>query len=110
MLGFYPVDPLSQTYQIGSPVFSTAILHLNQDYYPGVEFAIRATNNSARNRYIRSATLNGVRPDHAAPLAQRDLGRWHADLEHGQHRFELGQVMHSSFNKVVVQGCSVACP
>ena len=59
MLGFYPVDPLSQIYEIGSPTFSTATLHLDPSYYSGAYFVIDVTNNSGRNQYIRSATLNG---------------------------------------------------
>lgn len=60
MLGFYPVDPLSGTYQLGSPVFTTATLRLDKSYYPAAQFVIQANNNSALNPYIQSATLSGA--------------------------------------------------
>jgi predicted alpha-1,2-mannosidase len=43
------------SYQISGPAFSRVILHL-----PGGNFEIVAHNNSAKNVYIQSATLNGV--------------------------------------------------
>jgi putative alpha-1,2-mannosidase len=48
MLGFYPVDPLSGSYRIGSPIFSTATLNLDQSYYPGAQFTIRRTTTQPR--------------------------------------------------------------
>jgi predicted alpha-1,2-mannosidase len=54
-LGFYPVDPSSPNYILGSPVFDKATIHLGN----GHDFTIVARNNSAKNMYIRSATLNG---------------------------------------------------
>jgi predicted alpha-1,2-mannosidase len=46
-------------YEIGSPLFDKIIIHLNSDYYSGKTFAIVAKNNSKKNIYIQSATLNG---------------------------------------------------
>ncbi|MBW4331953.1 GH92 family glycosyl hydrolase [Stakelama sp. CBK3Z-3] len=54
-MGFYPVDPSSQTYIIGSPVFD----HVALDMGNGKTLEIEAKNNSADNVYIQSATLNG---------------------------------------------------
>ena len=54
-LGFYPVDPSSQTYIIGSPIFDDARLQMGN----GKVLEIVAKNNSAENIYIQSATLNG---------------------------------------------------
>lgn len=54
-LGFYPVTPGLPVYNIGSPVFENAIVHLEN----GSEFAIVAENYSPQNKYIQSATLNG---------------------------------------------------
>lgn len=59
MMGFYPVDPLSGTYQIGSPVFPSLTLELDRRHYPGASFRIEAPATSDANRYIRSASLNG---------------------------------------------------
>ncbi|RED47484.1 GH92 family glycosyl hydrolase [Seonamhaeicola aphaedonensis] len=54
-LGFYPVCPGSNQYQIGSPAFKKAGLVLEN----GKEFVVVANNNSSENIYIQSATLNG---------------------------------------------------
>lgn len=54
-LGFYPVTPGFPAYNIGSPLFSTASIALPS----GKTFEIVAENNSAENKYIQSATLNG---------------------------------------------------
>lgn len=54
-LGFYPVNPASAEYVIGSPLFRGATLHLPN----GNTFEIVASNNSAKNVYIQSAKLNG---------------------------------------------------
>jgi predicted alpha-1,2-mannosidase len=54
-LGFYPVDPSSPDYILGSPVFDQATIHMES----GKAFTIIARNNSAKNIYIQSATLNG---------------------------------------------------
>jgi predicted alpha-1,2-mannosidase len=55
-LGLYPVNPASGIYMIGSPTFDRATLHLPK----GRTFVIMAEKNSATNKYIQSATLNGL--------------------------------------------------
>ncbi len=50
---------LDPVYEITSPIFDRVTIHLDPDYYPGRKFVIVARNNSARNRYIQSAALNG---------------------------------------------------
>jgi predicted alpha-1,2-mannosidase len=54
-LGFYPVNPASGDYMIGSPLFTKMTLRLAN----GKIFTVSAENNSATNVYIQSATLNG---------------------------------------------------
>jgi predicted alpha-1,2-mannosidase len=54
-LGFYPVNPASGQYMIGSPLFARASLHLPN----GKHFEIVAAGNSPRHPYIQSARLNG---------------------------------------------------
>ena len=54
-LGFYPVNPVSKAYMIGSPLYSRATLNLPG----GKSFTVEAANNSASNIYIQSAQLNG---------------------------------------------------
>ena len=56
-LGFYPVTPGVDQYVIGSPLFKKAILTLQN----GNKFTISAPNNSRKNLYINSATLDGER-------------------------------------------------
>jgi predicted alpha-1,2-mannosidase len=54
-LGFYPVNPASGQYMIGSPLFARSNLNLPN----GKHFAVLARNNSADHPYIQSAQLNG---------------------------------------------------
>jgi predicted alpha-1,2-mannosidase len=54
-MGFYPLNPASADYVIGSPLFTRVVLNLPN----GKTFEISAPNNSAHNVYIQSAKLNG---------------------------------------------------
>lgn len=54
-MGFYPVDPSTPDYIIGSPIFDRVRLRLGN----GKVLEIVARNNSDANKYIQSATLNG---------------------------------------------------
>jgi predicted alpha-1,2-mannosidase len=54
-LGFYPVTPGSNEYIIGTPLFDSASINLEN----GKVFNIVANNISDENIYIQSATLNG---------------------------------------------------
>ncbi len=54
-MGFYPVTPGQTQYAIGSPVFDEVTIDVGE----GKTFKIIAENNSAENKYIQSATLNG---------------------------------------------------
>ncbi|GGA40251.1 GH92 family glycosyl hydrolase [Dyella nitratireducens] len=54
-MGFYPVDPSSPDYILGSPIFDRVRLHMGN----GKVLEIVARNNSAQNMYIQSAALNG---------------------------------------------------
>ena len=55
MRGGAAVKPV---YEIGSPIFDKITIYLNSIYYPGKKFVIETNNNSNKNRYIQSATLN----------------------------------------------------
>ncbi len=70
-MGFYPVDPARPEYIIGSPIFDEVTIHLGK----GKDFSIIANNNSEKNLYIQSATLNGQPWNHP----------WfsHADIANG---------------------------
>jgi len=54
-MGFYSVTPGLDYYVIGSPLFDTVSIHLEN----GKKFTVVAQNNSTENKYIQSATLNG---------------------------------------------------
>lgn len=54
-LGFYPVNPASGEYMIGSPIFRKATLQLGNHHL----FTVSALHNSPKNIYIERATLNG---------------------------------------------------
>ena len=54
-LGFYPVNPASGDYMIGSPLFQKMTLRLAN----GKTLTVVAENNSDKNVYIQAATLNG---------------------------------------------------
>ncbi len=54
-MGFYPVTAGLPYYVIGSPLFDESSIHLDN----GKTFTVIAKNNSADNKYIQSAELNG---------------------------------------------------
>ena len=54
-VGLYPVTPGLPVYNIGSPLFPSAILSLAN----GKTFEVRAHRASVQNKYIQSALLNG---------------------------------------------------
>jgi predicted alpha-1,2-mannosidase len=58
-LGFYPVDPASGVYILGSPLVDQATIELDPQFAKGRSFTVVAKNNSAQNPYIQSAMLNG---------------------------------------------------
>jgi predicted alpha-1,2-mannosidase len=54
-IGFYPVAPGSDVYQIGSPAVNAATLHLEN----GKTFSIEAKNQSDKNVFVQKIELNG---------------------------------------------------
>jgi predicted alpha-1,2-mannosidase len=56
MMGIYTVDPASLAYELASPVFLRAVIHLQQPY-SGKTFTIDA--DGSNNTYIQSVQLNG---------------------------------------------------
>ena len=55
MLGFYPVTPGIPVYDVGSPIFEKATIHLKS----GKDFVIVAHNTSRDNKYVQSIRMNG---------------------------------------------------
>lgn len=58
-LGFYPMDPVSGRYELGSPLFSQSSIHLPS----GKIFTIRTKNLSKKNIYTKEIFLNGKKLD-----------------------------------------------
>jgi predicted alpha-1,2-mannosidase len=78
-MGFYPVNPLSGEYMIGSPLFRKVALDLPN----GKRFVVSAPRNSDSNPYIQAARLNG------APLEVPVIA--HAQIEAGGTlEFDMG--------------------
>ncbi|MGG9961245.1 GH92 family glycosyl hydrolase [Ferruginibacter sp. SUN106] len=55
-MGFYPVCPATDQYVLGAPLFKKITISLEN----GKQFIINAPTNSADNKYIQTAKLNGV--------------------------------------------------
>jgi predicted alpha-1,2-mannosidase len=55
-LGFYPVDPVADNYQLGTPLFKRAVINMEN----GRKFVINVTKNTPSAIYIKSIKLNGV--------------------------------------------------
>ena len=71
MLGFYPATTGVPTYDIGSPIFNKATIHLENSK----DFIIIAEHTSHENKYVQSVRLNGK------PLDQ--VWFRHADISKG---------------------------
>lgn len=54
-LGFYPVDPASGEYAIGTPMFDRAVIHLPS----GKDFTVTASRRSPADHRVKSMDLNG---------------------------------------------------
>jgi putative alpha-1,2-mannosidase len=54
-MGFYPVCPTSGQYVLGTPLFKSLTVNLEN----GKKLVINAPNNSAANLYVQSLTFNG---------------------------------------------------
>jgi predicted alpha-1,2-mannosidase len=85
-LGFYPVCPGVPYYQIGSPLFPEAVVHLPN----GKDLIIRAAGVSSKNRYIQSATWRGT-PFTKTWIDHRDL------VQGGTLVFQMGPEPNKSW-------------
>jgi predicted alpha-1,2-mannosidase len=57
-LGFYPLNPASGEYEIGSPNVAKAVLRFGAPY-PAATLTILVHNAGPKNVYVKSVTLNG---------------------------------------------------
>lgn len=65
-IGLFQMDggaSVNSSYEITSPIFDEIEIQLDKDYYSGETFMITTDNNSAGNKYIQSAKLNGLEWD-----------------------------------------------
>jgi predicted alpha-1,2-mannosidase len=76
-------------YQIGSPIFDVVTINLNQDYYKGEKFVIKAKNNDPNNVYLNKVTHNEE--------AILDFTIKHKDITNGG---ELILEMNSSLERI----------
>ncbi|GAB3923277.1 GH92 family glycosyl hydrolase [Mucilaginibacter myungsuensis] len=84
-MGLYSVCPGTDQYVLGSPIFNKTTITLEN----GKKFTIVANNNSKKNVYIKSATLNGK------PLNHNFIT--HADLINGGEMvFEMSNTPNTS--------------
>ncbi len=58
-MGLHPVNPGDNIYILTSPLFDEVTITLDKDFYKGDTFKIKTINNSPKNGYIQSASLNG---------------------------------------------------
>lgn len=67
-LGFYPVNPVSGKYEIGTPLFRQARIRLEN----GKTFTIKAPAVNADNIYVKSVTVDG-KPWHESYLTHDQI-------------------------------------
>lgn len=67
-LGFYPVNPVSGEYEIGTPKFSRAEISLPS----GKKMIVSAPGVSAVNKYVKSVKLNG-QPWKKSTISHKDI-------------------------------------
>lgn len=78
-MGIYPQCPGNPIFDIGSPLFDEVEINVGN----GKKFMIETKNNSAQNKYIQSATLNG-KPYNKLYITHQDI------LNGGKIVFEMG--------------------
>ncbi|HEY6375740.1 MAG TPA: GH92 family glycosyl hydrolase [Edaphobacter sp.] len=89
MLGFYPATAGIPAYDVGSPVFDKATIHLKN----GKDFVILASRNSHENKYVQGIRLNG------RPLSQ--VWFRHADIANGGTlELTMGDVPNNTLGSV----------
>ncbi len=62
-MGFYPVCPGSNEYQLSSPIFDKVVLNLNKKYYPGAPFILETmpdNNNNNNNNNNKTTTTTTI--------------------------------------------------
>jgi putative alpha-1,2-mannosidase len=84
--GFYQVNPSNGVFVFGSPLFDKASITLPQ----GKRFEVIAENNSRKNIYIQSVTLNG-KPYQNSFILYKDI------MNGGTLKFVMGSQPNKQF-------------
>jgi predicted alpha-1,2-mannosidase len=98
-LGFYPVNPASGIYILGSPLVKEASIKLPD----GKTFRIETVNNSLENEYIQSAELNGR-------LLTRNCVTHAEIIAGGQLRLTMGPAPNENFPPARAEHAAAAVP
>ena len=85
-MGIYPVCPGRAVYAIGSPLFKSVTIHLDN----GKQYVIRGANASAQNSYVKNVLLNGA-PYHRLWLSHAML------VQGGEMDFVMDAVPHAEW-------------
>jgi putative alpha-1,2-mannosidase len=94
-LGLFQTDGgcrVNPIYEIGSPLYPKAVIHLSKQHYGGTTFTIIARNASKQNRFIQSARLNGQTLDRWW-IRQKEI------LRGGRLELELGAAPNKEWAK-----------
>jgi len=94
-LGLFQTDGgcrVNPIYEIGSPLYPNAAIHLSKQHYGGKTFTITAQHATKQNRFIQSARLNG-KPLDRWWLRQKEI------LQGGRLELELGPAPNQTWAK-----------
>ena len=87
-IGFYPVNPSNGGYVFGSPLFDEALIKLPANK----SFKVIAENNSDKNIYIQSVTLNGKKHNYSY-ITHKQI------MDGGELKFVMGPKPNYDFGK-----------
>ena len=87
-IGFYPVNPSNGGYVFGSPLFDEALIKLPANK----SFKVIAENNSDKNIYIQSVTLNGKKHNYSY-ITHKQI------MDGGELKFVMGPKPNFDFGK-----------
>lgn len=76
-MGFYPVNPVSGEYELGTPLFSNMKLHLAN----GKTFTVTARNLSKQNIYVKSVEIDGKPYDKSYITHEQIMAGVHVIME-----------------------------
>lgn len=97
-LGLYPFLSGNDQYTLTSPLFTHAVVHLQQPWYHSAQLVIDAPAASQASRYIDSVTVNG-HPLHSSVLDHRSIvdgATLHFDLSDQPGSWATGSAAPSS--------------